>query len=152
MSKEIEDSRIEKIEQFLWKGFLIKPNACEVYDEAFTHSTHGHPNNQRLAFLGDRVYDLVVGQLLMKKHPDFEKGRLTSELRNIHDENFQAEIARNINLIEPMVFGETYRDNEKSDLEKRDGIMEEALEAFFAALYLDQGVDKAIEVADSVVF
>ncbi|MHA2263639.1 MAG: ribonuclease III domain-containing protein [Candidatus Thorarchaeota archaeon] len=152
MSREIEDLRIEEIDQFLWKGFQIKPNAHEVYDEAFTHSTCGSPNNQKLAFLGDRVFDLVVGQLLFRKHPDLEKGRLTSELRDIHDEHFQAEVARRIDLIEPMIFGETYRDNEKSDLEKRDGIMEEVLEAFFAAVYLDQGIDKAIEVADSIVF
>lgn len=152
MSKEIEDSRIEEIGQFLWKGFSIKPNAYEVYDEAFTHSTYGYPNNQRLAFLGDRVYDLVVGRLLWEKHPDLEKGRLTTKLSKMHDEPFQAELARKVGLIGPIVFGETYRDNEMSDLEKRDGIMEEALEAFFAAVYLDQGIDKAVEVADSILF
>ncbi len=151
MTDKMEGSRTE-IKEFLNSRFSIEPNNIELYNEAFTHSTCEYLNNQRLAFLGDRVYDLVVAQLLLTKSPDFGKGALAREIRKIHDKPFQARIAREIGLIGPMVFGDTYRSTEKTELEKSDGIMEEALEALFAAIYLDQGLDMARKVAAEILF
>jgi ribonuclease-3 len=152
MTKELEKDRIDVIKEYLRSKLAMEPKNIGIYQEALTHSTCGYPNNQRLAFLGDRIYELVVVQHLLEANPDLEKGRLTSETLKIHDEPFQAKIARDIGLVEPMAFGETYRNTEKSELAKKDGIMEEALEALFAAIYLDQGLDKVREVADAILF
>ncbi|MCK4445377.1 MAG: hypothetical protein KAW09_12590 [Thermoplasmata archaeon] len=143
---EPDEERIDEIKKYLGEKFSIKTENIGVYDEAFTHSSCGTPNNQRLAFLGDRVFDLILAEHLLGKHPDYGRGALDGERQRIHNEIAQTAMAKEIGLIERLVFGKTYESVPKEELEKNTTIMSEALEALLGAIYRDQGLDKAREV------
>ena len=151
METELNEERIDKVKKYLWEKFSIKTENIGVYDEAFTHSTCGTPNNQRLAFLGDRVFDLVLAEYLLNKYPAYVKGALDREQQRIHDKTPQAGMARKIGLIEPMAFGKTLEGKTKEELENHTTIMSEALEALLGAIYRDQRLGKASEVVENLV-
>ena len=141
------EERIDEIKKFLRDKFSIETDDISIYDKAFTHSTCGTPNNQRLAFLGDRVFDIIVAEHIMKKHPNHEKGMLDEERKEIHNKAAQTRMARENGLVVPMVFGKTYENTTRSEIEFNEAIMAEVLEALLGAVYVDQGLDKAREVA-----
>ncbi|MCK4456292.1 MAG: hypothetical protein KAW39_00975 [Thermoplasmata archaeon] len=143
MTEELSDERKDEIKRYLWEKFSIKTENISVYDETFTHSTCGIPNNQRLAFLGDRVFDLIVAEHLLNTHPGCVSGMLDGERQRIHNETAQTAMAKEIGLIGPMVFGKTYENIPKEELEKNTTIMSEALEAMLGAMYSDKGLEKA---------
>ena len=148
---EPDEERIDKIKKYLWEKFSIKTENIGVYDEAFTHSTYGTRNNQRLAFLGDRVFDLILAEHLLNEHPGGVSGMLDRERQRIHIDTAQTAMAKEIGLIEPMVFGKTYEGKTKEELEKNETIMSEALEALLGAIYSDQGLEKAREVLEELL-
>ncbi|MFQ6061265.1 MAG: ribonuclease III domain-containing protein [Thermoplasmata archaeon] len=151
MKTEPDEEWINKIKEYLWEKFSIKTGNIDVYDEAFTHSTCGTPNNQRLAFLGDRVFDLLFADDILEKHPDDVVGALDRKRIGIHDKKPQTRMARKIGLIGPMVFGKAYENTPKEELENHETIMSEALEALLGAIYHDQGLEKAREIVQDLV-
>lgn len=118
--------------------------------EALTHSTYVHENpssavgdNQRLEFLGDAVLGLVVGHLLMQLYPDCREGELTQMRSNLVNEARLAAIARQIGLGENLRLG---RGENQTDGQNKSSILADALEALFAAVYLDGGFKAAFKV------
>lgn len=148
MVAESSEDRIKKIQQFLRKKMSVKPEHIKFYDEAFRDKSCGDFNNLRLAFLGDRVFDLLVVEHTLSRQPPVNKKLWESERQKIHRSDIQANIAREMDLLEPMAFGEVHMNTDKKVLEKSDWRMERALEALFAAIFLDLGFGKAREVAD----
>ena len=143
----MNDTREKEIKEFLNIDFSFGTEKIELYNEALTHSSNGLPNNQRLAFLGDSVLRLIIREHYFRKHPDWDKGRLTEECGETIEpnENF-AKIAFNLEIVKYIKFGKTY-DNRIDDVEENTTINAEAFEALFGAIYLDQGLDKAKEIA-----
>lgn len=121
-----------------------------LFDQALTHRTfvHEHPHfeatdNQRLEFLGDAVLGLIIGHLLVNVYPDCREGELTQMRSNLVNETRLAAIARQIGLGENLRLG---RGERQSGGQNKSSILADALEALFAAIYLDGGFKAAFKV------
>lgn len=83
-----------------------------LLDTALTHRSYinessepGLQDNERLEFLGDAVLDLCVSDLLMKKYPDYNEGKL-SRLRSLLVNEYPlAELGRRFSLGEYLRLG-----------------------------------------------
>lgn len=125
------------------KSYLIKFNInyhnLEIYKTALTHPSYAHENpkvkihNQRLEFLGDAVFDLILSQYFYNNY-SFDEGEMT-KLRSIYVcEKALSLYAIEIGLDQHILAGK----GEKSDLKK--AVIADAFEAFIAAIYLDSGI------------
>jgi len=118
---------------------------------ALTHSSFtyenrhaGAENNQRLEFLGDAVLELAVSDYLYRNNPDRDEGELTKLRAAIVCEPSLARVAGDLELGLCLSMG---RGEERSGGRERPSILADAFEALLGAVYLDQGPDKAAEIA-----
>ncbi len=128
----------------LLKRLGIKYKNLDIYLEAFTHPTYLNEKQiegnsyQKLEFLGDAIFEFVVSDYLFNKYQDADEGELTFIRQNcVNSKNF-ATIARKIRLGECLLLG---HGEEKNGARERDALLEDTLEAFIAAIYLDQGIE-----------
>ncbi len=136
-------SQEEPIWKFLKEELDIHSRNA-LYIEAFTHKHDDTgTNNQRLAFLGDRVISLVIRNYYFQKDPQGDKGDLTDA--SIDMENEKTLAKKSVELgISSLMIGPNIPDEERPK--------SEALEALFGAIYLDQGFDKARILAEKYLF
>ena len=111
---------------------------------ALTHRSHGSANNERLEYLGDAVLSFVVAELLFRRFPAASEGELSRYRASLVSGEALAAIAAGLGLGEQIRLGEGEL---KSGGQRRATILADALEAVFGALYLDQGLGAAREVA-----
>lgn len=134
----------------LLKPFHIKPRNEQYYIEALTHSSyayevHGnkHKDYEKLEFMGDAVFQLVSAELVYKNFPDKSEGELT-KLRSklVRTESF-AKLGRELNIHNMIYLGH----GEEKDRGKKDKIIEDVVEAFLGAVFIDRGYKIARIVA-----
>lgn len=104
-------------------------------------------DNERLEFLGDAVLSLVISHALMKRYPDLKEGDLTVIRSSLVNERQLASIARSLNLGDYIFLG---KGEEQTNGKEKDSILSDALEAVFAAVYLDGGYDVVFKVMESL--
>lgn len=126
----------------LLKPFNIKINNEKLYIEALTHSSYANEKHdedikdyEKLEFMGDAVFQLVSAELIYKKYPTKTEGELT-KLRSklVRTESF-AKLGRELKIHEMMYLGH----GEEKDRGKKDKIIENVVEAFIGALFIDKG-------------
>jgi ribonuclease-3 len=128
----------------LLKKLNIKYKNLNYYIEAFTHPTYLNEKQlqgnsyQKLEFLGDAIFEFVVSEFLYKNYPNADEGDLTFIRQNCVNSKAFANIARELKLGECLLLG---NGEEKSGARDRDALLEDTLEAFIAAIYLDQGLE-----------
>lgn len=111
--------------------------------EALTHSSatvagrRRRRNNERLEFLGDRVLDLVIADLLMSRFPRDSEGDLSKRQAALVRRETLAEIAAELELGRWLVLGRSELDAGGS---ANPAILADALEALIGALYQDAGL------------
>ena len=137
-------------------SFLKNRLQLESLDEdlllqALTHSSYiyenrqnGLENNQRLEFLGDAVLDLAVSDFLFRNYPDSDEGELTKLRAALVCEPSLARTAKSLKLGYCLRMG---KGEERSGGRERASILADAFEALLGAIYLDQGLAKASEMA-----
>ena len=106
--------------------------------QALTHRSAGHPNNERLEFLGDAVLGMVVAEMLFVRFPDAPEGELSIRRNMIINKKTLAQVGRELNMGACITLSTGER---KSGGGNRDSILADALEALVAAVYLDGGLD-----------
>jgi ribonuclease-3 len=107
-----------------------------LLQQALTHRSAGHHNNERLEFLGDALVNLIVAELLYEQHPRADEGEMT-RLRAAHVSGVAlAVIARDADIGDLLHLGPGEL---KSGGFRRDSILADAFEAVVAAIYLDAG-------------
>ena len=144
----MNDTWKKELKEFLNTTFSMGTEKIELYIEALTHSSAGSPNNKRLAFLGDSVLRLMIREYYFREHPGWDNDRLHNASVIVEDDKNFAHIATNLKILGYIKFGKTYDDRpEDKDITK---IKAEVFEALFGALYLDQGLDKARDVAQKL--
>ena len=122
----------------------IKYRNLDVYVEAFTHPTYLNEKQiegnsyQKLEFLGDAIFEFVVSEFIYSKYSSADEGDLTFIRQNCVNSKYFASLARELKLGECLLLG---NGEEKSGARDRDALLEDTLEAFIAAIYLDQGMD-----------
>ena len=126
----------------------------ELLSEALNHSSYanehkgGLGSNERLEFLGDSVLGFVSAEYLFRLHADLPEGDLTRMRAALVCEQSLYEVAKMLDLGSYLKLG---RGDEAGGGRKRQSIRADAVEAVFAAVYLDGGIEKARELVVRVL-
>jgi ribonuclease-3 len=117
--------------------------------EALTHKSYKKPyNNERLEFLGDAVLDLIVGEYLFSKFPNSNEGILSKIRASLVNESGFTLLARAINLGEYIYLSAAEENNNGRN---KPSLLSNAFEAVIGAVYLEAGLEKAKEIAISLL-
>lgn len=114
-------------------GYVFKdPNLLSA---AITHSSirSGGKDFERLEFLGDRVLELVVSDILYKHFPKEREGDLARRLAALVCREACDEVSQRLELSNHVMAVGT-------DLGTRTGILSDAVESLLGAMYLDGGL------------
>ncbi|MDH2997266.1 ribonuclease III [Pasteurellaceae bacterium LFhippo2] len=111
--------------------------------QALTHRSAASTNNERLEFLGDSILNFAIGKALYEKFPKANEGELSRMRAALVKEHTLAVVARQFELGEYLKLG---AGEMKSGGHRRDSILSDCVEAIIAAIYLDHGMDKAMEM------
>lgn len=123
----------------------IKPKHISLYETAFTHSSYNadantkHHDYERMEFLGDSVIGLVVSEVSYGARPEMAQGPLTKMKSNLVSTASLADLARKYDFPNYIRVGNSF----SGDISKANHLLEDVFEAFFGALYLDQGFEVA---------
>ncbi len=114
---------------------------------ALTHSSYAYENqaqglrdNEVLEFLGDSVVGLVLADFFCAACPTAAEGELSKYKAAAASTLSLSQLAKKIKLDRYILLG---KGEEKSGGRKKRTILAGALEALLAAVYLDQGYDRA---------
>lgn len=139
---------LERLQQLL--GYQFRHPA--LLDLALTHSsvayeeqTNQDPreDNEQLEFLGDAVLGLVVTDQLFRAYPEFSEGAWTRLRSQFVSRPHLASVAQAIGLGEFLRVG---KGEEKSGGRKKPAILANAVESVIAAVYLDGGMEPAVQL------
>ncbi len=119
----------------------------KLLELALTHSTYAYEHridhidsNERLEFIGDGILDFVIAEALFSRAPRRNEGYLSKTRALIVCEPTLASIADQIRLGECLLMG---RGEELTGGREKPSNLSNAMEALFAACYLDGGFDQA---------
>lgn len=128
--------------------YHIKARNEAIYIEALTHSSYSHEKHdskdyEKLEFVGDAVFQLASANFVYRRFKDMEEGDLT-KLRSkmVRTESF-ALLGRELNIHEMIYLGH----GEEKERGQKDKIIEDVVEAFIGAIFVDQGYKVASKVA-----
>lgn len=129
-------------------GYFFKD--VSLLRTAMTHSSYAYEikasdveDNERLEFLGDGILDFVIADALYNKIAYKDEGFLSKTRAMIVCEATLADIASELELGSVLLFGKG--EMATSGAAKASNLAN-AMEALFAAIYLDDGFDTAREV------
>ena len=119
-------------------------------ENALTHSSYSNEqksrgilleSNERLEFLGDAVLQSVISKYLYKNYKKYTEGTLTKMRQYLVCEKTLSKIAAEIDLGDYLNLG---KGEETNGCRQRPKVLADALEAVFAAIYLDSVNDPSI--------
>jgi ribonuclease-3 len=137
MNKCITREDVSKITGF-------SPINLEYYQKAFIHksvlrflsSENLNNSYERFEFLGDSVLNLVIANFIFNKYKDKEEGYLTRIRTKLVNGKTLSYLAKKIKLNEFLIISKNV---ETIGGRTNDRIIEDILEAFICAIYLDLG-------------
>lgn len=106
------------------------------------------PDNERLEFLGDAVLAFVASEVIYRQFPAASEGELTRLRAALVNEQSLAEMATRIDLGAALRLG---RGEDRSGGRNKPSLLADALEAVFAAVFLDAGIDTARTVIAGLI-
>lgn len=132
----------EELEELL-KKFNIETEQYDLYLQAFTHASYSNehkssPSYDRLEFLGDSLFDMIVGDMVFFNFPEYNSGNLTKARAALVSGKTLSELSEKIFGFDKLV---RYSEGEKNNVNFHTHINEDVFESFIAAVYLDQGYD-----------
>jgi ribonuclease-3 len=133
-------------------GRLARALGCRIrqqhlLERALTHRSAAAENNERLEFLGDALLGFVIAEYLVDCLPSADEGGLSRLRASLVKKESLAQLARGLDLGAFLRLG---AGELRTGGHARDSILADALEAVFAAVYLDQGFEGARNVILSV--
>ena len=115
----------------------------QLVDTALTHRSAGSVNNERLEFLGDAILGFIIADELYHRFPEANEGQLSRLRSNLVKGDSLAQIGKELDLGKYLRLGSGEL---RSGGQSRSSILADALEALFAAVYLDGGYREARQV------
>ena len=106
---------------------------------ACTHRSYSSENNERMEFLGDVILSLLLSEYLYEHEAQLAEGDLTRRRAMLVKGQSLVDIAHQLDLGSHLYLGES----EIASGRKSTAILEDALEALIAAIYLDGGKEAA---------
>jgi ribonuclease-3 len=113
-----------------------------LIETALTHRSAGSSNNERLEFLGDAILGFVIADEIYRQLGEADEGQLSRLRAGLVNRDSLADIARELDLGRYLNLGPGEL---RSGGQSRSSILADALEALFAAIYLDGGYPRARE-------
>ena len=130
-------------------------NDFPLFRLALIHKSYANENsadtqgdNERLEFLGDAVLDFVISDMLMESFPHLSEGDLSKLRASLVSETSLADIARELDLGPHLLMG---KGEIKSGGSRKSSILSDALEAVFAAIYLDSREAEGVGAISRVI-
>ena len=105
-------------------------------------------DNERLEFLGDGLIDFIVGETLYRRMKNRDEGYLSKTRALIVCESTLSSVAIGLGVGEMLLLG---KGEEQSGGRKKPSNLANAMEAIFAAVFLDGGFDAAKTVVLTVL-
>lgn len=137
MSKENQYQPLEKTIDYV---FTDK----NILKQSLTHNSYINENeldfnqsNERLEFLGDALLDGVVAEIFYNMYPSYTEGELSLAKSNLVSRNCLGQIALDIDLGKYLRVGKGIKTQKNNNI----SILSCAMEALFAAIYLDGGTE-----------
>jgi ribonuclease-3 len=121
-------------------GQKIEFNQPELLERALTHRSAAKKNNERLEFLGDSILSFVITKWLYDNFSHLPEGKLSRMRSTLVKGATLAEIAKEYDLSNQLILG---AGELKSGGFNRSSVLADAVEAVFAAVFLDQGIEKS---------
>ena len=136
-------SELEKKLNYTFRNPRLLDEALRHSSYANEHRCDGMGSNERLEFLGDSVLGFVTAEFLFTQHPDMPEGDLTRIRAALVCEESLHEVACKLSLGQYLQLG---RGEESGGGRDRTSILADAMEAVFAAVYLDGGIEAASQL------
>jgi ribonuclease-3 len=115
-----------KNENFVNGNINCPPNCLPLQEES----------NERLEFLGDSILGMVVASYLFERYPDENEGFLTRLRTKLVNGKMLAHLSTELGLQKFVIISKQIEEN---DGRNNLNILEDAFEAFIAAIFLDYG-------------
>ena len=131
---------LEKKLNYTFRNSALLQEALNHSSYANEHRSANLHSNERLEFLGDSVLGFVTAEFLFAEHPEAPEGDLTRIRAALVCEQSLYEVAQRLGLGQYLKLG---RGEESGGGRERTSILADAVEAIFAAVYLDGGMDAA---------
>ena len=145
------DQSIEEVERII--GYTFKDK--KILLTGLTHSSYANDylgsstkSNERLEFLGDAILDMVVGAELFKRFPEKQEGFLSKLRAEIVCTEALAHVALYYKLNDYMLLG---KGEEAKGGRTRHSIISDLVEALIAAVYVDGGIENAINTVHKLM-
>ncbi len=125
-------------------SFKLNFQNYQLLDEAFTHKSYYNENpdikfhNERLEFLGDSVLGLIISKNLFLKYRYFSEGELSKSKSDLVSGKSLSKICNHLGIIKYLRLGKGEILNQGYS---NKSTLENLLEAFIGAIYLDQGLE-----------
>jgi ribonuclease-3 len=114
-----------------------------LLQQALVHRSYLHenpdfnlPSNERMEYLGDSMFSVVVAEKLYKDYPDLSEGDMTRVRSALVRKETLARIAHSLKLDVYLYLG---HGEETSGGRVKQSILADALESVIGAVFLDQG-------------
>ena len=121
-------------------GQKIEFNQPELLERALTHRSAAKKNNERLEFLGDSILSFVITKWLYDNFSHLPEGKLSRMRSTLVKGTTLAEIAKEYDLSNQLILG---AGELKSGGFNRSSVLADAVEAIFAAVFLDKKIEKS---------
>jgi ribonuclease-3 len=143
-----EREGLERLAQRLQITFRRPALLREAMTHASWNNERGEPSgpghdNERLEYLGDAVLELVVGEHLFKRFPEYDEGQLTQLRAALVNTISLAKLAERLGLGETLLVG---RGAAKTGARQLPSLLANSYEAMIGAIFLDQGYRVATRV------
>ncbi len=157
MSNKNTDKCLEEFQKLIGYDF----NNSELLLLALSHSSFANEegmahgvlknsfNNERLEFLGDAVLELAASQYIYINNPDMREGAMSKLRASIVCEPTLCVCAKRIGFQDYILLG---RGEESTGGRERASVISDAFEAVIGALYLDGGLDTAVNFIYDHIF
>ena len=133
--------KIKQIKQFA-QDFELEGIDEGLLRQAFTHSSAGKINNERLEFFGDAVLDCVLSEELYLKLPTAKENYLTRLRSHLVNKSTLSNLAQELIFSDMVLLGEGER---RTGGRHRNSVLADAFEAVIGAVFLSLGYMKTKE-------
>jgi ribonuclease-3 len=110
---------------------------------SWTAENDGFESNERLEFLGDSVIGFVIADIMFRRYPEFDEGKLTDLRKIVVNMTALSRVATQLGLGEFVLLG---RGEAAGGGHAKSSILANALEAVFGAVYLDSNASRVYEI------
>ena len=131
---------LEELEKNI--GYTFKNK--ELLKQALRHTSYANErnleSNEKLEFLGDSILEFLSSKYIYKNYPNLREGEMTKVRATVVCGNSLSKVAKLHNFSDFLYLGKS---EQKTRGSERPAILEDAVEAVIAAIYLDGGIEPA---------